>query len=319
MLEYVSQGMTEDEAAKRAVLQMGNPIKIGQDLHKTHRPKTEWSLVGLVAIMVLIGAGALFSLASDSAANMFPGFFARHLVNAFIGIAVALGCYFMNYTKLEKYSLHIFLVTLVVLYLSQIFSVRVDGTHYVVIGPFSFMAGLMTLPFLLISFSGLLNRWFFNSLKDRVIVFGLAFLAVIMSLLQGSLVTTMLLITGLLVLITMAIIDKKFPGPKQAYLVAIYGGVMAVLTLFLLSQPYRTRRLLSFLNPTSDPTGEGYLSMTLRNILAGAKLWGSGEGLYINHTGTLYSFALPEMNTEFILAYIISAFGWLAGIVVTRV
>ncbi|QUH25910.1 permease prefix domain 1-containing protein [Serpentinicella alkaliphila] len=51
---YVDRGMTEEETTIKAVLQMGNATDIGKELHKTHRPKIEWSILVLVGVTIII-------------------------------------------------------------------------------------------------------------------------------------------------------------------------------------------------------------------------------------------------------------------------
>ena len=60
--KYIENGMDEIEAVKKAVKQMGNPVDIGKKLDKIHRPKTEWSIISLIGVMILIGGVALFSI-----------------------------------------------------------------------------------------------------------------------------------------------------------------------------------------------------------------------------------------------------------------
>jgi len=317
MLEYINKGMTEEEAARKTVLQMGDPIEIGQELNKTHKPKTEWSIVVLVSAMILIGGGALFAIASDKASVIgVEQFLISFLVYFILGISIALICYFMDYTKIEKYSLHIFWVVFALLYLAQKSSTKIQGIPYVTFGPFSFSPFFLLLPFFLISFSGLLNKWATGNIKEMLKLLSLAALAVLMYILYSSITGAMLLGGGFLVLITMAILDRNFKGKKIIFLFSIYGAGAVILTYLISSQPYRLARLIAFINPNADPMGAGYLSLTVEKILTGAKLWGKGEGLYLNAQNGNEAFALPMVNSEFVLTYIISAFGWFAGIVV---
>ena len=59
--DYMSEGMTENEAVSMAVLNMGDPDEIGEELNKAHSP-----LLGIVwlAAKWLAGAVVLFSLFS---------------------------------------------------------------------------------------------------------------------------------------------------------------------------------------------------------------------------------------------------------------
>ena len=41
--QYINQGLDEEEAVKKALQQMGDPVQVGKELDKAHRPRTEWS------------------------------------------------------------------------------------------------------------------------------------------------------------------------------------------------------------------------------------------------------------------------------------
>jgi cell division protein FtsW (lipid II flippase) len=324
MIEYIQNGMSEDEAAEKAVRQMGDPVRIGRQLHKTHRPKAEWSIIALVGVMVLIGGFALFSIANDKASLMSVDKFSKsYLAYTIIGIGIFVTCYFFDYTKLEKYSLHIFMTTLAFLYGSQWLSNTVNGNLYMTIGGFTFSQVNIVTPFFLISFSGLLNKWAHDDVKNMLKLLGLALVAVFMCMLvQLSFASAILLGLGFLVMITTAIMSKNFKGKRKSYLLSIYSCVISVFLLLLVyainSKHYRLKRFLAFLNRKSDPMGVGYIYNVLRKVLASAKLFGRGDGLYANYQG-IYKLALPEAHTDFIFTYIVSSFGWALGVLLIAV
>ncbi|WZL71704.1 FtsW/RodA/SpoVE family cell cycle protein [Clostridiaceae bacterium 35-E11] len=319
--EYITKGMTEDEATRKAVEQMGNPTEIGKNLNKTHKPKTEWSIVMLISIMVLAGGGVLFSIASDTASSISMGQFIKaYLVYTLLGISICVACYFFDYTKLEKYSLHIFGVTIAFLFVSQWSPNTVNGSHQIIIGAISFNPVSTVIPFLLISFSGLLTKWGTGNVKDMLKLLSLAVLAIAMCLTQPSIASAITLGCGFSVILTIAIMNKNFKGNRKRFLSFIYGsgisGAAGFLLFSMLRNPYRFYRLRAFLNPKQDPTGAGYLYVVSQKILSGARLFGKGDGLYINNQNAGDGFILPMINSEFIFTYIVSAFGWIAGIAV---
>lgn len=50
---YMEGGLEEEKAFCKAVVQMGDPSEIGKRLHKTHKPKPEWSIIALLAAIVV--------------------------------------------------------------------------------------------------------------------------------------------------------------------------------------------------------------------------------------------------------------------------
>lgn len=52
---YISKGLSEEDAEKKAIADMGNAAEIGEKLNKQHKPQTEWSLIILTAIISIFG------------------------------------------------------------------------------------------------------------------------------------------------------------------------------------------------------------------------------------------------------------------------
>lgn len=52
---YIEDGMEENKAEQKAVEDMGDPIMVGKQLNKVHKPKIPWSLMGIVLFLALSG------------------------------------------------------------------------------------------------------------------------------------------------------------------------------------------------------------------------------------------------------------------------
>ena len=48
---YAAQGMAEDAAQAEAVRQMGDPVALGTDLDRIHRPRPQWGLLALALVL----------------------------------------------------------------------------------------------------------------------------------------------------------------------------------------------------------------------------------------------------------------------------
>ena len=322
MEEYIEQGLDQDEAAQKAVEHMGNPIEIGKGLHKTHRPKTEWSIIVLISILVVSGGFVLYSIASaNTMALTLERFYKSYFLYATLGIGVGGLCFFFDYNRLEKYSLHIFVGALLLLYAGPWFP-KVNGLPYFIIGSFNIKPVSIVLPFFLIAFAGLLKKWGTGDIKNMVKILGLSITAVFGCMLQPSFATALILGTGFAVMITTAIMDKSFTGNRKSFYLSIYGGGSAgllLLSIFLIgTSKYRYHRLLAFLNPKADPMGVGYQNTVLEKLLASAKFWGRGDEINLfGHTTD--TFVLPGLNSEFVFTYMVSSFGWVVGVLLIGV
>lgn len=103
-------------------------------------------------------------------------------------------------------------------------------------------------------------------------------------------------------------------GLSWWWLVAAVSGVAAIAPVawFWLLMPYQKDRILTFLDPESDPLGAGW-NIIQSKIAIGAggltgKGWGEGTQAHLNY--------IPEHTTDFIFAVLSEEFGW-AGVATT--
>lgn len=316
MEDCLERGMSEEEAAHRAIKQMGDPVAIGRDLHKTHQPKVEWSIIILVGTLVLMGGGILFSIARDPAYQLpFDYFSKRYFFYTLVGLGAFLGCYYFDYTLIEKYALKIFCATLLFLFIGIGASpYSVNGDAVFVSGSFTISMVTITLPVLLISYAGLLRRWGTGELLGILKLVGLGGLAIILSFIHSTLPNAILLSGGFVIMLTISILDKSFKGNRLLYLIGIYGtGALGGL-LYLKSSYIRWLRLTTFLYFRSYPESYAYQYTIVKEILREARLLGSSQALYHQNAFGKITFSLSSMDSEFVFTYLVGAFGWLAGI-----
>lgn len=85
-------------------------------------------------------------------------------------------------------------------------------------------------------------------------------------------------------------------APLRAFIVLI-GAVIAALFMFIIFEPFRYKRLMSFSNPWEDPQGAGY--QLAQSLMA----FGRGEwfGTGLGHSVQKLAY-LPEAHTDFMLA-----------------
>lgn len=90
-------------------------------------------------------------------------------------------------------------------------------------------------------------------------------------------------------------------------------GLLGAAGIFALSvtEPYRLKRLTSFINPGADPLGSGYHIIQSLYALGSGGLFGVGLG-----RSSLKYFYLPEQHTDFIFSVLGEELGFLGGIAV---
>ena len=62
---FISQGMNRQEAIQHAIVQMGDPVTVGLELDRIHRPKTDFGLVFLTIGLITIGILSSFLMNSS--------------------------------------------------------------------------------------------------------------------------------------------------------------------------------------------------------------------------------------------------------------
>lgn len=117
---------------------------------------------------------------------------------------------------------------------------------------------------------------------------------------------------GTAMVIALTLISLIFiSGVKISFFVKIGLLGMAGIVLLIIIAPYRMVRIVSFLNPWSDPLGSGFqIIQSLYAIGPGGLL---GQGFLNSHQKHFY---LPEPQTDFIFSIISEEFGFLGVFIV---
>ncbi|MDX1711351.1 MAG: rod shape-determining protein RodA [Rhodovibrionaceae bacterium] len=92
--------------------------------------------------------------------------------------------------------------------------------------------------------------------------------------------------------------------------VAIAGGLAAIPIVWQLLHEYQRARVLTFLDPESDPLGSGYHITQSKIALGSGGVFGKG---YVQGTQSHLNF-LPEKQTDFIFTMLAEEFGMVGGL-----
>ena len=117
--------------------------------------------------------------------------------------------------------------------------------------------------------------------------------------------------TGVVIVMTIVVI-LFVSGVKMKFFVKIgLLGLVGVVVLILVA-PYRLARIVSFLNPWSDPLGSGFQIIQSLYAIGPGGLLGLGLGKSIQK-----HFYLPEPQTDFIFSIISEELGFLGVLIVS--
>lgn len=92
---FLAEGLSEEEAEKRTVEEMGDGIAVGMALDRTHRPKPQWQMVLVAA--VLLSMGLFCRLTIDQVS-----FGIDIVVPMLLAVALFGAAYFLDFTLLAR-------------------------------------------------------------------------------------------------------------------------------------------------------------------------------------------------------------------------
>lgn len=136
-------------------------------------------------------------------------------------------------------------------------------------------------------------------------ILGIIFLVFALIMLQPDFGTGVVMTFSLIVLLFVS-------GCRLGFFVKLGAlGIVGIVVLILIA-PYRMERIVSFLNPWSDPLGSGFQIIQSLYAIGPGGLLGLGMGNSIQK-----HFYLPEPQTDFIFAIICEELGFVgAGVVI---
>ena len=300
--DYISDGIDEELATDKAILEMGDPIQIGTDLDSIYRPNPEWRLIILTSLMLILGVVIRSFITYD---YQMPLKLTNSIISIIIGTGFMIMAYFLDYSIIGKHAKKIFFILIGVTLIVFFKGPRLQGQNY-------YLKYLMLLfP---TGFAGIVytmrNRGYMG-----IILSGLFFIVPgIICLYIPSFSGLIMYSFTCLLVITYAIAKGWFNIDKIKGLLLFYVPVAMVfitsIGLIIIENSYKLDRLKNAFNPYLDPMGSGWMSTTTRNVLKNAKFLGQNK--YTMSMETL----LPSIDTDYLLTYLIEKVGWISFIVI---
>ena len=101
---YESDGMVREDALITAVREMGDPVSVGIDLDKIHRPHMEWRFLIYVLFISILNLGIQYLInkyiSFESDGNIVTHFSGTSIISTFSGLSAMLVMYRLDYTIL---------------------------------------------------------------------------------------------------------------------------------------------------------------------------------------------------------------------------
>ncbi len=278
-----------------------------KNLNKSSFAGGDYFLVMAIVLLAVIGTVFIYSASNYSALATYGDafyFVKKQLIGIALGVVamVAMGMY--DYKKLKKASLPIAIISLVLL--SLVFVPGIGVENYGAKRWLGF-GGITLQPSEIAKFALILFSATYVSLNPEK---QNTFLGILPVLCFG-LLTCVLIILEPNMSITVCVLALVFTmlfagGMKIKHLIWIILPAIAVGVVLILLEPYRLARLMAFINPWSNPKGEGY--QLLQSLYAlGSGGW-FGVGLF--NSRQKYAF-LPFAESDFILSVIGEEIGFI--------
>lgn len=259
----------------------------------------------LSVILTLLGLLFIADVSAPEAISVFNDKFyyaKQQLMWGVLGILVMFVVSNIKVSYWEKWSTHIFFVSLILLVLVLIpgFSVRVLGAkRWLKLGPVGLQPSEFFKLGMVLYFAKLAKHQ--KKLISYIVPMGMVTFLIMM---QPDLGTT--LVIGFIALSQILVSEVPIMSMVPLVLVSIIVG-----TFFVFSSEYRRLRFTSFIDPFSDVQGSSYHIQQILFALASGGFFGVGLG----QSKQKYLF-LPEASTDSIFAIIGEEIGFLGSVAI---
>lgn len=261
----------------------------------------------LIVVVIMIVTFGLIMVYDSSVVHAFKDFGDRYfyikqqLIWALLGFASLIFFTFFDYHHLKRLSIPIFLASFVMLLAVFIpgFGVEAGGAHrWLNLGFFTVQPAEIIKLTSIIFFSTI----FIKKVNNLFFLTSVIVVVIVLGLLQRDLGSTIVFFLSLFSLYLIA-------GAKLVYLLIFIPASFIGFLYFVLSSPYRIKRVLAFIDPFSDPQGFSYhISQILIALGTGGWL-----GLGLGQSRQKFEY-IPEVTTDSIFAIVGEELGFFGSV-----
>ena len=324
---FEKEGMSHADALSKAVAEMGDPVQVGVELDRIHRPHMEWIFLGYIVfisiVSLIVQSVVGRELYGEPGAVIFGSLRWSHMVKVILGIAAMLVVYRLDYTILTGKCRGIgaaYLIMGTAMY--ALCGHNYNGAVWIEMGSLHISLDAVMLLYLPI-FAGILYEYRGNGRTVIAKIVLWILVPVISQLVSGYIsfpVIVFFLVTEM-VLFGLALSRGWYRVNKKKVLL---GGVGMLFTVMLLSlafvwhiNGYQKIRLLNWLAyfgigsyASGDYEGINYVSSRLNSVFAHSTLLQkSEEAMRIMKE-------VPAYRNDWILGSVAAACGWIAVAVI---
>ena len=268
-------------------------------------------------ILTAVGIVVIYSITYTGVTNLLL----QQLTFSLIGIFLLLFFTFFDYRNLRALGPILFVAGLLLLGLvalprffpglsdSSFFITSFGATRWINLGLFQLQPSEVEKLVLLIAAAALLSQEKQRSMHELVLIFLIMVIPIALVLTQPDLGTAVILAIGAGAIVLAAGFSRILMAGCGFLLVALSPLVWSVL------RDYQKERLVTFLNPGSDPLGAGYNVLQSQIAIGSGGIFGRGLGF---GSQSQLNF-LPVAHTDFIFAGFAEATGFIGSFILIGV
>lgn len=273
-------------------------------MNRKHLKNVEWKILISTILLIIIGLIALYSATISSDLEEFK----KQIIWISISIPILIGVMIIDYKLLARFSIFFYIICIILLFI-VLLTGRINGaTSWFNLGPFSLQPGefakiavVLFLANIISNFKGDLETEI-NKPTNLIKVIGIVLAPVVLIIMQPDYGTATAYIFALAFMLFASGINKKYIITAILTIV-----ILAPILYFFVLPEHAKARIDVYLNPESDPRGDGYNIIQSKIAIGAGGLLGLGilQGTQ-THLGYLY----PK-TTDFIYSVIGEEFGFI--------
>ncbi|MHC1746958.1 MAG: FtsW/RodA/SpoVE family cell cycle protein [Cellulosilyticaceae bacterium] len=308
--EYTAEGLDEEAAYEKAVLQMGVADEIGKELNKAHKPKLECSVLLLIIGIIGIGLIALYQAGNYGILDSDTISFKQRVMYIITSGMVLIATYYFDYRYFERFAIEGYIVGIGLLIYGELYGETINTIRKcIVIGDVSFGTVQLAIPIVMIGYIGIVRRLGNSRFKNYLILGAIAMMPLVL-IAKTSFMNALILGSCFVMILTVHIAGTALKKDKVKLLSTLYGSI-AILSLIVMNLIaktwYKIVPVQMMFYPEYDPKGAGYQVIQLQKMRESASLVGNG-GLNAHPIGYF-----PEPLQDTILTFILGSMGWVAS------
>lgn len=299
--DNIESGMSREQAEKAAVLDMGSPVETGIALDRIHRPQMAWKMILFITVITTAACVMHILLGTQEYAG-----------GAVIGLMLMILMYRLDYTRIAEFAKPIAVLLLLGVAAGCHMGETMYGvTQWIQVGGIRisfFPLMLFHVPL----YAAIIYSYYGSGYKGLAKAVIWMILPIIAALQMPSLTLAAVLLAAQAVVLTIAVGKGWYHIAKEKTLMVLWGTVVGLPSLV-------------FLQKYVMGGAANYQVMRIRMILTGQKEWdytaktavdGIRSSVWIGDSGQNLSANLPGGESQFVLTYLISNFGLVAGILI---